>query len=440
MVAPILAAVACYVRSRKGYAQGWRALALALTFWSGGLSINLLEVLGLPNPEPGPSISILLSVLYGVPILFTVASPVTDVLSVRFTDACLSLALGIVFFIHSFTFSSTADMNSVEVFHILLAFDVENLLIAMFALVRFIASREQEERRFFGSLLVYASLYTPAAWCLNHLFHDTDYGIPADLMIDVPFLALWVMATSGNNGVVHNFSLAVRQERLILAASPLMLPAMLLAVSAIIFPAKPAWAIAGFATATLVSGLRNVLTHMTNLEERDRLARLAQIDTLTNLPNRRYFEERYRDEWSRAVRAKMPLAVLMIDIDHFKMLNDGLGHAQGDNCLRNVAQALGNCAMRASDMIARYGGEEFVAVLPAANPAQAMQFAKMLKQAIYDLDLHSPGPKGRVTISIGIGHTETVDQTEPAILLKAADDALYVAKNAGRNMEHIKLL
>ncbi|WP_343610995.1 diguanylate cyclase [Novosphingobium sp.] len=440
VTAPLLAALACFLRRREGYAQGWCALALALIFWSAGLSINILELVGLPNPEPGPSISVLLAVLYGVPILFIVASPAAEALSVRVVDAALALALGALFFIHSFTFSSTGASNSSDVLNILAGFDAENLLIVLFAAIRFASSRDRQEREFFGALAVYALLYFLAAGYMNHAQHDTPYGGLTDLLIDVPFLFLMAKAAHANLGFRLNYSLSVRQERFVLAASPLMLPAMLLTVSAIVFRANPAWAIAGVAMATLGSGFRNVLTHMRNLEERDRLEQLAQIDTLTALPNRRCFDNRFRIEWSRAWRSRTALAVLMLDIDHFKMLNDGLGHAEGDRCLRAVADALGSCATRASDLVARYGGEEFVAILPSASPEQAMQFAELLGQTVHALNLPSPSPKGRVTISVGVGHAEHVEQVDPDTLLKAADDALYAAKHAGRNTQQIRLI
>lgn len=432
---PVLAALTCFLRGQNGYPQGWHALGLALLLWSGGLAINLLDVLGVPNPEPGPSLSVMLSVLYGVPIVFTISSPIGEPLPVRLVDAILALSAGILFYVHSFTFTSTAAPDSADYFYILLAFDVENLLITVFACVRFFSSHEEYERQFFGALTIYAILYMLAAGGLNHFYHEIDYGVAADLLIDIPFLALAAIAAGWRRGVLVNYSLTVSQERMVLAVSPLMLPALLLAVSAIVFTANPRWAMIGFAIATLVSGLRNVLTHLRNLEERDRLAQLAQVDTLTGLPNRRSFDDKYRQEWLRARRAQSSIAVLMIDIDHFKILNDGLGHAEGDRCLHLVAQALGDSAMRASDLIARYGGEEFVAVLPGASAEQALQFAIILGQKVRDLDLHSPGPIGRVTISVGIGQADIIDHSEPAALLKAADDALYEAKRSGRNTQ-----
>jgi len=440
VLVPLLAALACWRHRREGFAQGWGALALALTFWSAGLSINILELVGLPNPEPGPSISVLLAVLYGVPILFMVASPAAEASSVRIVDAAMALALGALFFVHSFSFSSTAASNSSDVLNLLQGFDAENLLIFLFAAIRFTSNHDQQEREFFGALTLYALLYFLASGYMNHVQHDTPYGGLTDLLIDVPFLVLMTKAANADLGLRLDYRLSVRQERFVLATSPLMLPAMLLAVSAIVFRARPAWAITGVAIATLGSGFRNVLTHIRNLEERDRLEQLAQIDTLTALPNRRSFDERLRMEWSRAWRSKIALTVLMLDVDHFKMLNDGLGHAEGDRCLRAVADALGSCAMRATDLVARYGGEEFVAILPAATPEQAMQFAELLGRTVHGLDLPSPCPRGRVTISVGVGHTDNVGQIDPGVLLKAADDALYAAKHAGRNTQAIRFV
>jgi hypothetical protein len=150
VIAPLLTALVCLRRRREGFGQGWCALALALLFWSTGLSINILELVGLPNPEPGPSISVLLAVLYGVPILFMIASPPNEAFSVRVVDAVLALALGVLFFIHSFSFSSTGASNSSDVLNLLLCFDAENALIFVFAATRFASSRDQQERLFRG--------------------------------------------------------------------------------------------------------------------------------------------------------------------------------------------------------------------------------------------------------------------------------------------------
>lgn len=154
---------------------------------------------------------------------------------------------------------------------------------------------------------------------------------------------------------------------------------------------------------------------------------------MTGLGNRRRFDESLRREWMRARRTGQGLALLMIDIDHFKLLNDAFGHPVGDARLRDVAEALAACATRGSDVVARYGGEEFAAILPAMTPDQAVMLAEVMRSAIERLDLPSPAPGGRVTVSIGVGHIDHVDSSDMTALTAAADAALYEAKQNGRN-------
>jgi diguanylate cyclase (GGDEF)-like protein len=257
-------------------------------------------------------------------------------------------------------------------------------------------------------------------------------------VIDLPFMLLIAMvsrpfATGGSKSPNP-----ARRERLAQAISPLMLPAMLLVVAATMLRTHPAWAVAGFGAATIVYGLRNVLTHLRNLEERDRLERLSRIDDLTGLPNRRNFDATLQSEWARAQRYGHSLSLLMIDIDHFKLLNDHLGHPEGDKRLRDVAAALAACASREGDMVARYGGEEFVVILPATTSAQAWHIAEHMRISVYDLALPTPAPGGQVSISIGVSSSDACD-SDPQALLTSADAALYAAKRSGRNAVHLPL-
>lgn len=433
VLAPALAAGACLIRSRDGHAQGWRALAIALMLWAGGMAVNVLMQLALGNSSGETALSMLLFVLYGVPVIFIAASPAQEAWPVRLVDATLALALGLIFYVHTFAFANLAGSDHAGEANLRLMFDIENLFIAIFALIRFASSGMPQEKAFFRTLTAFASLYMASAAYVNHFQANTDYGTPVDLVIDAPFLALMMMALRPGPLAGIASPLSARRARIVLASSPLMLPAMLLAVAAALLASHPFWAVTGFAMATLVYGLRNVLAHIGNLEERDRLEGLAQRDGLTGLPNRRCFDETFQREWARARRAGTSMAVLMIDIDHFKLLNDALGHAEGDRRLRDVAEALAACATRATDMVARYGGEEFVAILPAVSADQAVELAEIMRVAVERLDLPSPAPAGRVTVSIGIGQIDRVDETPPDALLRAADKALYEAKRAGRN-------
>ncbi len=166
-----------------------------------------------------------------------------------------------------------------------------------------------------------------------------------------------------------------------------------------------------------------------------RLARAARIDGLTQVPNRAEFERVAVLEWRRGVRSKLPLTVLMIDVDHFKAYNDHFGHLQGDGALRHVAAAIAGACHRASDTVSRYGGEEFAAVLPDTSFQSASVVAERVRQQVAALELRHPlgGDEGRVTVSVGAATVVPGPERDLASLIDAADASLLRAKAAGRN-------
>jgi diguanylate cyclase (GGDEF)-like protein len=166
----------------------------------------------------------------------------------------------------------------------------------------------------------------------------------------------------------------------------------------------------------------------------DKLEQLSRIDSLTEVANRRFFNETLLCEWRRAAREKRSLAILMIDVDHFKRFNDHYGHLQGDECLQMVAQALMSAVRRGGDLVARYGGEEFGVVLPNAGE-EAMSVAERCRAAVAALNVtHAQsGGIGHVTVSIGMSSVIPTGSLAPEDLLDSADKALYMAKDGGRN-------
>ena len=170
-------------------------------------------------------------------------------------------------------------------------------------------------------------------------------------------------------------------------------------------------------------------------QKTDLLERLASIDGLTEIPNRRYLDENLSREWRRSRRAGTPLSVLLMDIDHFKLYNDCYGHRAGDDCLKRVAHALVSTCQRGGDFVARYGGEEFAAVLPDINEKEALLFANKLRNAINALNIpHKASLNAdHITISIGIATTEFGQVYAAHTLLEEADLGLYEAKGTGRN-------
>ncbi len=164
------------------------------------------------------------------------------------------------------------------------------------------------------------------------------------------------------------------------------------------------------------------------------LEALASIDSLSGLANRRSFDARLEAEWQRAANLNRPIALMMIDVDHFKLFNDNYGHLEGDECLRAIGETLAAAANHKADFAARYGGEEFVLLLPDTGLAAALDIAERLRAAVAALAIdHDCAPDGHVTISIGVASLTPSGAQGWQALIEAADAGLYAAKRNGRN-------
>jgi len=173
---------------------------------------------------------------------------------------------------------------------------------------------------------------------------------------------------------------------------------------------------------------------MKNLEiVNKQLSELSLTDSLTGVFNRRYFDEVFRNEYERSAKSGVPMALFMIDIDNFKVINDVCGHLAGDKCLKLVAVALGTTVGRSNDMIARYGGEEFAMILPGTGFSQAMNLAEQVRKTVEEIQFIYRGKRMTVTISIGVVSRVTSMDQHPDDFIAEADVALYKAKEAGRN-------
>ena len=170
-------------------------------------------------------------------------------------------------------------------------------------------------------------------------------------------------------------------------------------------------------------------------EANKRLELLASVDGLTQIANRRIFDEYLALEWELHRREQKPLSVILMDIDYFKNYNDYYGHQQGDDCLIQVAQTLTQVTKRATDLLARYGGEEFAAILPFTNAQEALLLAESMRRAIAELGIPHPQSEisDKITLSFGIASLVPGANNSPTDLIQAADHALYSAKNRGRD-------
>jgi diguanylate cyclase (GGDEF)-like protein len=178
-----------------------------------------------------------------------------------------------------------------------------------------------------------------------------------------------------------------------------------------------------------------VRTQLRLKRKTDLLERLAFIDGLTEILNRRRFDEVLNSEWHRAIREVTTLSLIMIDIDCFKNYNDHYGHTAGDDCLRQVAQTLKGAIKRPGDNIARYGGEEFAAILPSTDLTSALAIAETMRHHVESLKISHKHNNAAdfVTISAGVASASPQQSNDSSTLIEQADQNLYRAKEKGRN-------
>jgi diguanylate cyclase (GGDEF)-like protein len=181
--------------------------------------------------------------------------------------------------------------------------------------------------------------------------------------------------------------------------------------------------------------LARVDTQIKLQQQARKLNELANIDQLTNIYNRRGFEENIKNLWSKAVKKKSLITIMMIDADYFKQYNDSYGHVEGDECIKSIAIAIKKSIDVKVDLLARYGGEEFVVVTISDNIDHTKSMAEAIKKSVYNLNIEhkSSSISDRVTVSIGVVSSYTKDIAGYAQLVISADEALYEAKKSGRD-------
>jgi diguanylate cyclase (GGDEF)-like protein len=191
--------------------------------------------------------------------------------------------------------------------------------------------------------------------------------------------------------------------------------------------------LAGDASPQLFKARANM--HLAIKKRRDKLQEVVRLDALTRIPNRRELERVLELEWRRGIRSKLPLSVILFDIDHFKAFNDTYGHYEGDLCLVSVANTIYQCLRRASDIVARYGGEEFTVVLPNCSEQGALEIAERCRAAVQGMGRAHTGSTAAQTVTVSAGVSTILPAPEKSLrgLLDAADQRLYEAKKSGRN-------
>jgi diguanylate cyclase (GGDEF)-like protein len=180
---------------------------------------------------------------------------------------------------------------------------------------------------------------------------------------------------------------------------------------------------------------KRVQTELILQEANRKLELMANLDGLTQIANRRRFDDYLSSEWQRHQRDQNSLALIMIDIDYFKRYNDRYGHQGGDDCLVRVAQAIAQVPQRPTDLVARYGGEEFVVILSNTDTKGALKVARAIQEAIASLAIihENSDVSDYVTLSMGFVSLIPTLDLSPEVLISHADQSLYLAKGKGRN-------
>jgi diguanylate cyclase (GGDEF)-like protein len=452
IVSPLLALAACcrcaYVSAAGAARTGWALFAVAMLFWSTGMILSAWQDLSGQVASDATYFSDFAYFMYGAPLLLAMSSVAHEHPSrtLQWLDAvqvllAAYLAYTAIFSVSPFDQRSIAPIPASL---LVLTYNVENLALACCASLRLLAHRRDgEQGRFYLLLTVFLWCYAGCAAAYNYLTLQGVTQAWSEVLPGLPFLLLVVLAAHVPAAQPAESAAAqYAPQKLTLLIdnfSPIFFTAALLGLGFAVMRAHFYLAATSLFVALLVHALRSATLQSRYMQSElalraahDKLEKLSLTDGLTGIANRRCFDQTLQLEWQRAARSNQALALLIIDIDFFKSLNDTFGHPYGDACLVQIAAALHSALPRASDLAARFGGEEFAAILPATDRAGALAVAQKMQEAIAATAIaHAPSRGGLVTASIGLALNDA-GQT-PEQLLAAADQALYRAKQNGRN-------
>ena len=441
-----MAAIAAALRASRNVVYPmriwWLLLVCSMLLHSTAMSLDIAtEIRQTPTFNFVPGFQIFFSMLYFVPLLVAVSmqSDRRVWAVARIINAVLSVAIGAVLYLQIFTLlTANGSSNPGDAVLIARAFDAIDVFLAAAATIRWLGTNEVQEYRFFRILSVFLWINALLPSIHNRMMLRHDY-IWLDLLISAPYVFLFVLIETARLRPAKPPAPAL--VRAVRSGSPIFLTMALVSVGIIVSRwhfyvglASMLLAIAAYGVLNIFTQSRGLETEESLLASKERLERLISVDSMTGIANRHAFDKALEREIAAARRTKMPLSLLMIDVDHFKQVNDEDGHQVGDEYLIRIAGALRVALPRATDFVARYGGEEFSVILPATDSAGAMKAAKKLHQCIADLGLrHTATPSESVTISIGLSTFDGSFSHSPASLIGAADRALYLAKKSGRN-------
>jgi diguanylate cyclase (GGDEF)-like protein len=332
-------------------------------------------------------------------------------------------------------------------------------LLALFAILRLVSWSTLEERRRVRLLCTALWIYLPVELGMDYATKrwNLHAGTLLDLLWSLPFaFAGWQVLRMPMDERPEGRRTFGRGRLLLESLCPTLVTVGIFALAASIASQHIRLALSAILLLLLIQSLHAGVVQMNYVAGQDlllqrgqelsdantNLERLTLLDPLTGIPNRRRFNVALEDAWRQALRSQAQIAVLMIDIDFFKGINDMHGHAFGDQCLTTIAGMLGQQLLRPSDLLARFGGEEFVVLLCDTDEPGATVVAERMRRAVAELGVLNDASQyqRRLTISVGIGVAVPSLGAHSTALVDAADRALYEAKHLGRNRVCAKTL
>jgi diguanylate cyclase (GGDEF)-like protein len=443
-----LAAIAAQYRRDATPIRGlWLLLALAVgmqVLWAG---TNLIAQIYSDPHGWLTSTGVVLSGLYMIPCMLMIARSFDrrEPKAVLVLDLALSVEVGVLLCALVFRIIAGAGgPTSADIYVIIHHADAIDFSLSILALLRMLGIRSMHGRFFYFCSAVFLWTNAIAAAIYNRVELN---GLPpwSMPMIGLAYMALAIVVSRPMPRSLRRYRPSRRLTQTIVSFAPVVtsLAVLLLAVS--VSRLNYLLGMIAAVASVLLYALRVAFIQSRNQD----IQRIAQLnnqrlqqqvgrDPLTGIANRSLLDTRLPAIWRDGARQHKSCALLMLDIDFFKQFNDSQGHLVGDECLIKVATVLAANVTAPQGLVARYGGEEFAVVLPDAHEAQAIEVAEQLIEAIERIDVpHPQSPIGRITVSIGIAILPCTDEGSATMLIEAADQAMYRAKDLGRNRYEI---
>jgi diguanylate cyclase (GGDEF)-like protein len=450
-------AAACFLCRCQGLPKrervAWWWLASSIVLWGAAQAIEVFVGRSTAASNLAADPSDLLYLTAAFPLLIAISTTVeTEAIhGIAALNLLQVLLAGGLIYVRLFGMRMPADIAATVMLKIYAA---ECVLLAIAALIRLVTWSTLEERRRMRLVCCVVWIYLPIEIGLDYASKrwGLQRGTVLDVLWSVPFMfGGWQALRMPIEDAVplHRWIKGRRAMLLLQSVCPMLITVGVFALALSVWSQHFLLASGAMLLLLLIQGLHSALLQINYVEgrvlllEREHdlqdanaaLEKLSLLDPLTGVANRRQFTAALEGEWKRALRRQESLAVLMIDIDFFKGVNDQRGHSYGDACLVKIAHLLRDELRRGNDLLARYGGEEFVVLLPDTNLEGARIVADRMRARVHEARLVNRGSPfdNRITVSIGLSASQPWPTMSEALLIDSADRALYTAKRTGRD-------